>query len=154
MNAFAFFDDIPEAPLFGEVALFPVQAPDGLRNVGEAARQAKFFTRLRMAAPSLESWHTPNEGARNPIKALASGIKGGVFDVSIASGEGQPLRRAELELKGYDKRGRAGTLSAAQITWGNRMYLAGHPVACFFDPDAAIAWLRTIFPTAFKGGAL
>lgn len=153
MNApaslFAFADDT-DALSRTPVALFPVEPPDGRRDWTEAARQTVFFSRLRMAAPSLKAWHTPNEGRRNPMKALASGIVGGVFDVSVASGPNMPRQRAEIELKGYDARGRAGSLSPAQIDWGNVMHAAGHPVACFFDPDAAIAWLRLKFPAAFS----
>lgn len=148
MSALAAMLDALEEPR-EETPLFPVQPPDGRKDWAEGPRQTVFFSRLRMAAPSLNAWHTPNEGKRNPMKALASGIVGGVFDVSVASTNGRP-RRADLELKGYDARGRAGSLSEAQIRWGNRMYRAGHPVACFFCPDAAIAWLRGVFPEAFS----
>jgi len=49
---------------------------------------------------------------------------------------------AWIELKGYDASGRAGKLSQEQIDWGNTMVRLGHHVACFFDPYAAVAWLR------------
>jgi hypothetical protein len=145
---------IPEAPVRGERPLFLCQAPDGRTDWGEDNRQTTFFSRLRVAAPSLIAWHIPNEGKRNPLRAKALGIRGGVFDICIASGIVGARGTAYIELKGYRANGRPGVLLDSQVSWGNLMRAAGHPVAMFFDPDAAIGWLRGVFPAAFMGGGL
>ena len=136
------------------VPLFPVEPPDGRRDWAEADRQATFRGRLRVMAPSLMVFANANAGKRARIQAIKEGITAGVFDLTIASGTIGPRFAAWLEMKGYDSRGRPGTLSHAQIDWGNRMWRAGHPVACFFDPDAAVEWVRGISPHAFvdRGG--
>jgi hypothetical protein len=151
MTALAIIDAIGED--MDQRPLFPVQAPDGRRDWSESARQRAFFNKLRMAAPSLIAWHTPNAGRRNPSAARRAGIMGGVFDCTVASGAVGARFTAYPEFKGYDARGRPGTLSPAQIDWGNRMWRAGHPVACFFCPDAAVAWIKTLAPVAFMGCA-
>jgi len=88
----------------------------------------------------------PNAGKRNPAQARREGIVAGVFDTVWRWR--RPLV-AHIEMKGYDKRGRAGSLSVQQIEWGNRMVALGYPVACFFDPYAAVEWLRELrFPFA------
>lgn len=137
-----------ETPL-AEQPAFPVEAPDGRKDWGEAERQRAFLNRLHMAAPGLRAWANANAGKRNPAKARQEGILSGVFDVAVASGAGMQPRVAFPEFKGYDARGRPGKLRQSQVDWGNAMHRAGHPVACFFDPDSAITWLRGVFPEAF-----
>ena len=129
--------------------LFVVEAPDGRKEWAEIARQRRFINLLRMIAPTLTVWANANAGKRNPAKARQEGIMSGVFDVAVASGPGTPVWHAYPEFKGYDARGRAGGLSNAQIDWGNRMFCAGHHVACFFDPENAVEWIRSICPEAF-----
>jgi hypothetical protein len=140
--------DALEDPL-DPVALFPVQKPDGRRDWTEIDRQTTFNGKLRMLAPSLECHANRNAGKRAGFIAIKEGVKAGVFDLTVASGMIGPRFVAWPEFKGYDKNGRPGTLSRAQIDWGNRMHRAGHHVACFFDPSAAVEWIRSISPHAF-----
>lgn len=137
-----------ETPL-SERPLFPVEKPDGKRTWAEADRQATFRGRLRMVAPSLMVFANANAGKRSRHQAVKEGVRAGVFDVTVASGTIGPRFVAYPEFKGYDSRGRAGMLSDEQIRWGNQMHRAGHHVAAFFDPDAAVEWIRTISPHAF-----
>lgn len=137
-----------ETPL-SERPLFPVEKPDGKRTWAEADRQATFRGRLRMVAPSLMVFANANAGKRSRHQAIKEGVRAGVFDVTVASGTIGPRFVAYCEFKGYDARGRAGTLSDQQVEWGNAMHRAGHHVACFFDPDAAVEWIRTISPHVF-----
>lgn len=141
---------------------FPVQSPDGKREWAEADRQATFRGRMRMLAPSLAVYANANAGKRNPRQAIKEGVVAGVFDMTVASGMVGSRFVAWVEFKGYDKGNdgrngkpkrapRAGELSPQQIDWGNKMYAAGHHVACFFDPDAAVEWIRSIAPGAFVG---
>jgi len=144
MSAFAAFLDEPDtlAPLF------PVQAPDGRRDWAEADRQATFRGRLRMVAPSLMVFANANAGKRARHQAIKEGVRAGVFDITVASGTVGHRFTAWPEFKGYAG-GRPGKLSIDQIEWGNTMWRAGHHVACFFDPDAAVEWIRSIAPGAF-----
>jgi len=119
---------------------FLVEPPDGRRDMPEVARQRLFLNRLHMLAPSVMAFATPNAGKRNPALAKREGIRAGVFDVRLVWNRGQ----ADVEFKGYDARGQAGKLSAAQIGWGNAMVERGHHVACFFDPDAALRWVHSL----------
>lgn len=142
MNAWAALEcDLREKPLF------PVQAPDGRRDWAEADRQATFRGRLRMVAPGLIVWANANAGKRARHLAIKEGVTAGVFDLTVTAG---PQFICFPEMKGYDSRGQAGKLSQEQIDWGNKMHRAGHHVACWFCPDAAIAWIRSIYPAAFQ----
>lgn len=147
MSVLAFLESLDE-PL-RERPLFPAQPPDGKRQWAEADRQATFRGRLRILAPSLHVYANANAGRRAPHQAVKEGIVTGVFDVTVMSGTVGNRFSAWIEFKGYDARGRAGSLSQAQIDWGNARYRAGHHVACFFCPDAAVEWVRTIAPGAF-----
>ncbi len=118
---------------------FYVQAPDGRKDWSEEKRQEAFFATLHRVAPRVMAHHVKNEGKYNHAKAKRGGVVSGVFDIRCDCDA--PLS-AVLELKGYTKAGRAGELSQAQIDWGNAMLDRGWPVACFFDPFAAIDWLR------------
>lgn len=125
---------------------FPVQAPDGRRDWPELQRQATLFRVMHFSAPRVLGFAIPNAGKRNPAKARREGILGGVFDTQWSF---RAPMTAWIEMKGYDSRGRAGSLSRPQIEWGNRMTQLGYPVACFFCPYAAADWLRGLgFPVA------
>lgn len=136
--------------LLDERPIFPVQAPDGKRHWAEADRQATFRGQIRMRAPRLMGWANANAGKRAVSQAQKEGVTGGVFDYTVTDG---PEFIAFPEFKGYDKRGRAGKLSQKQIDWGNRMHRAGHHVACWFCPYAAVEWIRSLRPQAFIDGA-
>lgn len=126
------------------VPQFHVQAPDGKRDWAEIERQATLFRIMRHAAPRVLGFAVPNAGKRNPSAARREGIMAGVFDTHWSF---RAPVSAWVEFKGYDKRGRAGELSTAQIEWGNRQTELGHHVACFFCPYAAAEWLRGLgFP--------
>lgn len=121
-----------------ERPLFFCQPPDGRRDWGETPRQNKLFKLMGDEAPDILGFPIPNAGKRNPNKARLEHIMSGVFDTEWQ----WPGDSAHVEMKGYDARGRAGVLSENQILWGNRMHLMGKHVACFFDPVAAVDWLR------------
>ena len=135
MTAAALFAGL-DSPLV-EVPRFLVEPPDGRKNIAELPRQTTFLGIMRMAAPSVEVRALPNAGKRNPSQAKKEGIKAGLFDIGCWWGRGHAL----IEFKGYDARGRAGALSQNQIAFGNRLHDLGWPVACFFDPERAAAWL-------------
>lgn len=125
---------------------FFVQAPDGRKDWPEIDRQATFRKVMRWAAPRVWLHANANAGKRNPALARKEGIVAGVFDLT-AHWHG-PLT-AYIELKGFDARGRAGSLSDGQIRFGNRMVEMGVPCACFFNPYDAAEWLRGLgFPIA------
>lgn len=126
-----------ETPL-NEAPLFLVEPPDGRKDWGELPRQTELFRLMRMSAPSVQGYAIPNAGKRNPMLAKREGIRAGLFDTEWPWNRGI----AWIEMKGYDKNGRPGELSQAQIDWGNMMTRCGFPVACFFDPVNAINWLR------------
>lgn len=126
------------------VPLFYVQAPDGRKDWPEDKRQTVMFREMRSRAPTVDGFHIPNAGPRNPMKSLAAGIKAGPFDTEwawpLCDDDGHNI--AWVEIKGYTKAGRAGALSIPQIEWGNRRHMMGFAVACFFDPYDAVEWLR------------
>ncbi|WP_428331950.1 hypothetical protein [Novosphingobium sp.] len=127
-------------------ARFYVQEPDGRKDWSEEKRQEAFFATLHRAAPKVAAHHIKNEGNYNHAKAKRGGVVSGVFDIRV---DGAHPLSAAIELKGYSKAGRPGVLSQAQIDWGNSMIDRGWHVACFFDPVAAINWLRDIgFPVS------
>lgn len=130
------------------VPAFFVQRPDDRREWTELQRQGTFLSVMRMAAPRLLVYPNPNAGKRNPLQARREGIRAGVFDLTIVW---QRSKIAYLELKGWSgkKRKVAGTLSDAQIEFGNRLVDLDVPCACFFDPYDAADWLRELgFPIA------
>ena len=118
---------------------FYCEGPDGLKHWSEIDRQSTFFKLLRYAGPRIDVFANANAGKRNPHKAKKEGIKSGVFDVTCLW---RPPVVAFIEFKGYDGRGRPGTLSDNQIDFGNRLVELGIPCACFFSPQAAVDWLR------------
>lgn len=118
---------------------FHVGPPDRRRDWPEIQRQATLFRMMRQLAPRIVGFAVPNAGKRHPGTARREGIVSGVFDTQWCWCEGLT---AWIEMKGYDSSGRAGQLSDSQIEWGNRMAALGHHVACFYDPYAAVDWLR------------
>ncbi len=123
---------------------FFVQAPDGRKDWAEISRQATLFRLVHLAGPRVMGEAIPNAGKRNPLQARREGIVAGVFDTVWRWRA--PLV-AHIEMKGFDKSGRPGRLSRQQIEWGNRMVSLDYNVACFFDPYAAVEWLRGLgFP--------
>jgi hypothetical protein len=134
-------DFFPADEPLDEAPLFPVEAPDGRKSVDELARVVVFRQLIRIAAPSVLLFANANAGKRSPAQARREGIMAGVFDYSVAWEGGQI---AYPEFKGYRAGGRPGKLSDAQIRWGNAMHKRGFPVACFFTPEAAVEWLRSL----------
>lgn len=130
--------------------LFPVEAPDGRKELSELDRQAWFVTFMKRTQPHIEV-HANVNAAKRGFKAQAQakkeGLKAGVFDITVAwdlrdSTKDVPCSVAWPEFKGYDASGKAGKLTPHQIAWGNAMHTKGFPVACFFSAKSVIEWLR------------
>jgi len=126
-----------ETPL-DEEPLFPVEPPDGKKLLSEDDRCGIMLRLMHLQLPKVLIYHVANEGKRHPGRARKIGIHGGAFDYELKWHGGT----ACLEMKGYTKAGRPGALSDNQIRFGNRLHAMGHPVACFFDPEKAVAWVR------------
>lgn len=141
--------DIPEAVLDPE-PLFPVEAPDGRKDLSEIERQVMFRRYMRDLAPTVMVWANANAGRRNRLQATREGIKAGVFDlacawdINVSTSPEAPVSICFVEMKGYDKKGTAGKLSRAQIDWGNAMHERGHKVACFFSGKSAFDWIASL----------
>lgn len=127
-----------ESPL-EPIPAFPVQAPDGRNDWSEIDRQGTFLTAMRNSAPRVLVYPNANAGKRNPRTARREGIRAGVFDLTCIW---KRETVAWIELKGYSKAGRPGSLSPQQIEFGNRLVDLGRPCACFFNPYDAVEWLR------------
>jgi hypothetical protein len=119
---------------------FRVDPPDKQRHISEIERQVAFLNTMKALAPRVLVFANANAGRRNPRQAKREGIMAGVFDITAVWDGGI----AWPEFKGYDKNGRAGSLSASQIDWGNAMTARGKAVACFFSPMEAVSWLRDL----------
>jgi len=132
------------------VPLFPVEEPDGRKDLSELARQTLFRRYAATLAPQVVVWANANAGKRNPMQARREGIVAGVFDMACAwdvrasTIPDCPLSICYVEFKGYDKSGRPGKLSKAQIEWGNRMHERGHKVACFYSGKSAFEWMASL----------
>ncbi|BAK66867.1 hypothetical protein SLG_21920 [Sphingobium sp. SYK-6] len=140
MNDMAHLDSLTSGDLHEE-PIFLVRGPTAIPKSPEIVRQQQFRNLMRAAAPSVMVFANANAGKRNPLLARKEGIRGGVFDMTVAWSE---RCIAFVEMKGFDKRGHAGELQQNQIDWGNSMHRLGFPVACFFDPVEAIDWLREV----------
>jgi len=124
------FDDM-EAPL-KPVARFPVEPKDKLPD-DEATRQSNFRAMLRYVGPAITSWAVPNAGKRGfkaQARAKKEGLTAGVFDEHYAWNHGI----AFLEWKDG-----GGSMSDAQIDWGNALVDRGFRVACVRTPAFALA---------------
>lgn len=147
--------DALESPIH-PTALFPVEAPDGRKDLPELERQVMFRKLMRERAPRLMVFANANAGKRNPFQANREGIRAGVFDMTVAwdiadaTTDGATV--AYVEFKGYDASARPGKLSLPQIEWGNAMHERGHKVACFFSARSAVRWLREIGAPIPGGG--
>lgn len=131
------------------VPLFPVEAPDGRKDLAELDRQSWVVSYLHRTQPHIQVWATPNAGKRGyqaQRQAKKEGLTAGVFDLTIAWDIAE-ARKPDLpticwaEMKGYDSRGTAGKLRPEQVEWGNAMHAKGFPVACFFSAQSVINWL-------------
>ena len=138
-----------ESPITAKPA-FPVQAPDGRKDLSELDRQAWVVSYMRRAQPHIMVYATPNAAKRGfaaQRQAKKEGLLAGVFDLTFAwdikHSDGD-VTVCWAEMKGYDSRGRAGSLSQAQIEWGNATHERGHKVACFFSAKSVIEWLREL----------
>lgn len=118
--------------------LFFVQRPDGLKHLSEDARCKTLVKFVHQLAPTAEIAHVKNEGRHNHAKAKTLGVVTGHGDYIVTWAK---CSAAYIEMKGYSAAGRAGELSQAQIDWGNRKFMQGFPVACFFTPELAFEWL-------------
>lgn len=142
------WDDL-ETPL-DAAPLFPVEAPDGRKELSELQRQVMFRKYASTLAPRVIVWANANAGKRNPMKARREGIVAGIFDMSCAwdiaasTDPGAPQSICFIEFKGYSKDGRPGKLDSSQIEWGNAMHERGHKVACFFSGQSAFNWLASL----------
>ena len=142
------FTDL-ESPLT-EAPLFPVQAPDGRKDLSELDRQAWVVSYMRRTQPHIVVYATPNAAKRGfaaQRQAKKEGLLAGVFDLTFAwdiKHSDSDVTVCWAEMKGYDSKGRAGSLSQAQIAWGNAMHQRGHKVACFFSAKSVIEWLRDL----------
>lgn len=119
----------------------------------EIERQAAFVSFIRKTQPQLQAFSNANDGKRGPKAqrdAKRLGLTPGVFDVTVLwdysqnTNPANPISMAFVEFKGFDKNGRPGKLSDAQIEWGNAAHAKGHKVACFFSAKSAIEWLASI----------
>ena len=143
--------EAPTAPLF-PVEPTPAPGPDP-RMWPEVERQKAFIAYIRKTSPELIAFAIPNAGKRSQWaagRAKAEGLLPGAADLVVAwdwrkSLEADPARScAWLELKGFDKHGKPGKLSAAQIDFGNSMTERGHAYGCFFTVKAAVSWLASL----------
>jgi len=138
---------ITEDPLYAQPA-FPVEQPDGRKDLSEHARQSWFVSFMRKTQPHIECHANMNHGKRNQIYAAKEGLKAGVFDMFVGWDyrltPQVPVTSVFVEFKGYSKAGQAGKLSQDQIDWGNAMAAKGFPVACFFSAKSVIAWLEQL----------
>lgn len=132
--------------------LFPVEAPDGVRNLTELDRQAWLVSYIRRTSPKVVVAANVNAGKRGfkaQRQAKQEGLLAGFPDLTVcwdvADGHAPDGPSAAfLEMKGYDARGTAGKLSPAQIETMNRLHRSGQAVACFFSARSAIAWLVSL----------
>lgn len=129
--------DFPEHEELNEAPLFYVEPPDGEREVSEIARCVRFRKLCASTLPNVLLYANANAGRRNPAQARREGIMAGVFDYTALWDGGD----AWIEFKGYSQR-RPGKLSPQQISFGNAMIARRRHAACFFDPAAAVEWLK------------
>lgn len=147
-RAYTTFADL-ETPL-DPVPLFPVEAPDGRKDLAELDRQAWVVNYIRKHQPQIIVYATPNAAKRGfgaQRQAKKEGLLAGVFDLTFAwdiKHSDADVTICWAEMKGYDSRGRAGSLTPAQIDWGNAMHERGHKVACFFSAKSVIEWLASL----------
>ncbi|WP_294138279.1 hypothetical protein [Sphingomonas sp.] len=122
MNAAFDMVDALDAPL-KERPLFPVE-PKDRDPASELDRQVSLDSLLRVVGPSITSWAVVNaakRGLKAQRQAKREGLTAGVFDKHYAWNHGL----AFLEWKDG-----TGSLSQAQIDWGNLMHRLGFRVAC------------------------
>ncbi|NML93785.1 hypothetical protein [Novosphingobium olei] len=127
--------------------LFPVERPDGRKHLSELARVIEFRDLVRTCTRGVHVHAIPNaakRGFKAQAQAKKEGMVAGVFDLCVTwQPRGNSRGVAWPEFKGYDASGKAGSLSQAQIDWGNAHFRMGHAVACFFSPERALEWLAS-----------
>jgi len=146
-----------ESPL-APSPLFPVEQPGKAtgdpRLWPEIERLAAFVAFIRKTQqPQIKAYSNANDGKRG-IKAQRDakrlGLTPGVFDVTVlwdyreSTNPDNPVAMAYVEFKGFDKNGRPGKLSQAQIEWGNSVHAKGHNVGCFYSAKTALLWLKSL----------
>lgn len=143
------FDHL-ESPLKPAPA-FPVEKPDGRKDLSELDRQSWFIAYMRRTQPHIMVFANVNAAKRGPkaaAQAKKEGMRAGVFDVTVAWDISHAIDDrptiALVEFKGYSASGTAGKLTDSQIEFGNDMHGKGIPVACFFSAKSCIEWLRSI----------
>lgn len=144
--------DALESPLV-EDPLFFVEAPGepgpDPKLWPEEERQAAFIAHIKKTHSPVNACAIRNEGKRGlkeQRQMKRTGLKSGAFDTLIFwdvkhASPDCPATVAMCEFKGFDARGRPGTLSANQIEYGNDLTRRGHKVACFYTAKAALEWL-------------
>jgi hypothetical protein len=123
--------------------VFHVDPRDAQGAKDEAAVQAQFRAKMRIAAPGVMLVAIPNAGKRTAWEARqrkAEGLVPGFPDM-LAFFDG---RVAGLEFKSG-----TGALSDNQIETLNRMVKLDIPVGVFRSADTAIEWLRGHWHHAF-----
>ena len=122
---------------------FPIEAPDR-SGASEIQRQATFRKLMARMAPSVVVYANTNgthiASLAGRQKANREGRTIGCPDLTVFWNRGV----AWIEFKAGK-----GTLSDAQVEFGNRLVEAGHHMACFRSPDAAVEWIRSIAPAVF-----
>lgn len=150
MASLAHFDGL-DGGLDKATPLFPVEAPDGRKDLSELDRQAWVVAYMRKSQPHIVCYATPNaakRGFKAQAQARKEGLLAGVFDLTFAwdmdaaRTDGPTVCWAEM--KGYDASGHAGKLSDEQVRFGNKLHAQGHKVACFFSAKSVIEWLREL----------
>lgn len=133
------------------VPLFPVEKPDGRKDLSELDRQSWFVNYMRRTQPHILVYANVNAAKRGPKaiqQARKEGMRAGVFDITcawdIAHAKDDRPTVAWCEFKGYSASGAAGKLTDAQIEFGNDLHTKGIPAACFFSAKSCINWLRSI----------
>lgn len=141
----AFLDALEASHAREEQPLFYVEPvpekPDDKAKWSEDYRQRAFVAWIRKRAPEVTCFSIANErrvalGQMRKLKA--TGLTPGVPDICVLWSD----HWAFIEFKGFDARGRPGTLSPQQIATCNRIHSNNTPVACFYTASAALQWLR------------
>lgn len=130
--------------------LFPVEAPDGRKELSELTRAKMFRAYMAKLAPKVTLYANANAGKRNPNQARAEGIRAGVpdytafWDIADSTHPDCDVSVCWIEMKGYSAAGQPGKLSDAQIAFMNDLHRRGHKVACFFSGKSAFDWLASL----------
>lgn len=128
----------------------PAPGPDP-RLWPEEERQAAFIAYIKKTGTPVTAAAIRNEGKRGFKEQRAmkrTGLRAGAFDTVVfwdyrdATSADCPQSVASIEFKGFDAKGKPGTLSQPQIVYGNELFHRGHAVGCFYTASAALDFLR------------